>query len=108
MINAIVGKSDDAQKPTQLTTKKDIYHDSIDFVVDEYQSYMVVRYDSFNYNDDGVTNEHSDVSTNEYIEDMMSGIVSETSQLTYQKVYVGQIFGRGDDSAFKITAVHSD
>lgn len=52
-INVILGKEN-----TELIS---LY--SIDFVVDsKFKTYMVVRYESYNYNQSGVTNENIDVS----------------------------------------------
>lgn len=62
----IIGMKENHEN-NQLTTKRYIYHDSIDFVFDEYDMYMIVRYDCYNYNQMGLTNEHSDETSNDYV-----------------------------------------
>lgn len=109
-INLILGIDNDDVQQNALTVHKYIHHDSIDLVADEYESYMVVRYDSYIYNHHGISNEMIDVSNNTYVNEVTSAISQNTINENdrYSSIRVGQILSRGEHCLFEISSVTPD
>lgn len=99
-INIIVGSENEP------TTKKQVYHESIDFVSDERETYMMVRYVSYLYNSKGITNEFRNVTSNDYVAYMLSSIDPMVNAIKYKdNVRVGQIFGRGENAVLQVKSI---
>jgi hypothetical protein len=105
-LNIIIGINDENNPQAALTTPKYIYHDSVDIVVDTRQSYMIVRYEGYNYNGSGVTNESTDLNNNEYVSDIMSGVCKVPKR--NKPIRVGQIFGRGEDILLRVVTINAE
>lgn len=110
VINMIHGIDDD-ENNQQLTMKRYIYHDSIDFLFDEYETFMTVRYDSYNYNDDGITNENADITNVDFVQDIMAAVVYQSINPRHEirsNVTVGSLLGRGADQLLEVTSIQND
>lgn len=102
-INLIVGKNNNNNQQPALTTQRYIRHESIDLVVDANDKFMIVRYDSYNYNRKGVTNESSDLSENAYVVEILSGIAEVRCNNQY--VRIGHLLSRDNVMLLRVTSV---
>lgn len=107
-INLIVGFQEDATN--KRSDKQYINNESIDFCRDEFDSYIVVRYDSYNYNSSGVTNENKNHNYNSYVTNILSGIDEMESNEREEEnaVRIGQIMNRDDDAVMIVTYVNDE
>lgn len=107
-INLILGK--EWQQTEERTYKQYINHESIDFLVDEYDTFMVVRYDSFNYNSRGITNENKNVTENIYCTRIISAIhqIKRSVQPRPKTVRVGQLLNREEGEVLVVTFTNGE
>lgn len=98
-INVILPKSQ------VITTKRYVYHDSIDIVSDECNSFMMVRYGSYMYNGTRLENERSDIINNDYIMKMFSCNEMNRTKKIQGGIRVGQILSRGTNIVAEVKSV---
>jgi hypothetical protein len=94
----------------ELTCSQHISHNSIDFLTDQYETYMVVRYHRYTFNDRGVTNAHSNVTDSNYVVSIMSSLndMHVSGESTHNNVRLGQIFSREEDVVMEVTFVNDE